>query len=201
MEPDEHGMECASTRPKRRTRADAARNHERLLAAAKAVFARSGAGASLDAVARDAGLGIGTLYRHFPTRESLYEAVYRRDIEDLLARAATATSDTSPVAALRAWLHAMIGMVATKKGMLAALALTADTTTAISARSTGALTQALDDLIGQAVRAGAIRADIGGEELLLAVIGMCMLRNQPDWQDSVVRLVDALIDGMRVTGD
>ncbi|MCU6455721.1 TetR/AcrR family transcriptional regulator [Sphingomonas sp. A2-49] len=194
-------MECASTRPKRRTRADAARNRERLLAAAKAVFAQTGTGASLDAVARAAGLGIGTLYRHFPTRESLYEAVYRRDIEQLLDLAAAAASADAAVAALRDWLHAMVGMVATKKGMIAAFALAADTTTAISARSTGALTQALDGLLAHAVRTGAIRPGIGGEDLLLAVIGMCMLRNQPDWQDGVLRLVDALIDGMAVAGD
>lgn len=201
MEHDERGMECASTRPKRRTRADAARNRERLLAAAKAVFAQVGAGASLDAVARAAGLGIGTLYRHFPTREALYEAVYRRDIDQLLNLAATAGSADTPVAGLRAWLHAMVGMVATKKGMIAAFALTADTTTAISARSTGALTQALDGLLDHAVRSGAIRAGIGGEDLLLAVVGMCMLRNQPDWQAGVLRLVDALIDGMVVLSD
>jgi len=200
MEQHERGMEWGSTRPKRRTRADAARNRERLLAAAKAVFAQTGTGASLDAVARAAGLGIGTLYRHFPTRESLYEAVYRRDIEQLLDLAAAAASADAAVAALRDWLHAMVGMVATKKGMIAAFALAADTTTAISARSTGALTQALDGLLAHAVRTGAIRPGIGGEDLLLAVIGMCMLRNQPDWQDGVLRLVDALIDGMAVAG-
>jgi len=191
-------METASTRPKRRTRADATRNRETLVAAAKTVFARDGAAASLDAVAREAGFGIGTLYRHFPAREALYEAVYRRDIEQLVDRSG-AVEGGDPVEDLRLWLHAMVGMVATKKGMIAAFALAADTTTAISARWTGSLTVALDAMLDRAARAGRIRPDIRGEELLLAVVGMCMLRDQADWQGSVFRLIDTLVDGLRTT--
>lgn len=191
-------METAPTPPKRRTRADAARNHDRLVAAAKAVFARDGAAATLDAVAREAALGIGTLYRHFPTREALYEAVYRRDIAQLVDLGAQLGGDEDPVEDLRHWLHAMVGMVATKKGMIAAFALAADTTSAISARWTGALTDAVDGMVDRAVRANRIRSDVGGEELLLAVVGMCMLRDQPGWQASVHRLIDTLIDGLRI---
>ncbi len=193
-------METAPTRPTRRTRADATRNRETLVTAAKAVFARDGAAASLDAVVREAGFGIGTLYRHFPTREALYEAVYRRDIEQLVALADAATDSGDPVADLRHWLHAMVDMVATKKGMIAAFALAADTTSAISARWTGSLTGALDALLARAVRTGRIRPDIRGEELLLAVVGMCMLRDQPGWQASVARLIDTLVDGLRTPG-
>lgn len=193
-------METAPTRPTRRTRADATRNRETLVTAAKAVFARDGAAASLDAVVREAGFGIGTLYRHFPTREALYEAVYRRDIEQLVALADAATDSGDPVADLRRWLHAMVDMVATKKGMIAAFALAADTTSAISARWTGSLTGALDALLARAVRTGRIRPDIRGEELLLAVVGMCMLRDQPGWQASVARLIDTLVDGLRTPG-
>jgi AcrR family transcriptional regulator len=190
-------MDTASTRPKRRTRADAARNRETLVAAAKTVFARDGAAASLDAVVREAGFGIGTLYRHFPTREALYEAVYRRDIEHLVGQSDTVDSD-DPVEDLRRWLHAMVGMVATKKGMIAAFTLAADTTSAISARWTGSLTTALDAMLDRAVQVSRIRPDIRGEELLLAVVGMCMLRDQPDWQASVFRLIDTLVDGLRI---
>ena len=191
-------METAPTRPTRRTRADATRNRETLVTAAKAVFARDGAAASLEAVVREAGFGIGTLYRHFPTREALYEAVYRRDIEQLVALADAATDSGDPVADLRRWLHAMVDMVATKKGMIAAFALAADTTSAISARWTGSLTGALDALLDRAVRAGRVRPDIRGEELLLAVVGMCMLRDQHGWQASVARLIDTLVDGLRI---
>ncbi|WP_208403910.1 TetR/AcrR family transcriptional regulator [Sphingomonas insulae] len=178
-------------------RTDAARNRNTLVAAAKTVFARDGAAASLDAVVREAGFGIGTLYRHFPTREALYEAVYRRDIERLVELGQAAADSVDPVEDLRRWLHAMVGTVATKKGMIAAFALAADTTSAISARWTGSLTVALDALLYRAIRTGEVRGDVRGEELLLAVVGMCMLRDQPGWQASVLRLIDTLVDGLR----
>lgn len=194
-------METAPTRPKRRMRTDAARNRNTLVAAAKTVFARDGAAASLDAVVREAGFGIGTLYRHFPTRAALYEAVYRRDIEQLVELGQAAADSADPVEDLRRWLHAMVGMVATKKGMIAAFALAADTTTAISARWTESLTVALDALLDRAVRTGRIHGHLRGEELLLAVVGMCMLRDQPGWQASVLRLIDTLVDGLRTDRD
>ena len=111
---------------KRRPRADAVRNRERVLEAAKAVFSAGGSEASLEAVARHAGVGIGTLYRHFPTREALFEAVYRREVEQLgRAGRAVAGARASPVEALRRWLRSNVEFVATKKGMSAALALAA----------------------------------------------------------------------------
>lgn len=189
-------MEAAANRPKRKMRSDVARNRELLLSAAKAVFAQDGGRATLDAVAREAGLGIGTLYRHFPTREALYEAVYRRDIEQLVALSADLSAPVDPVEGLRRWLHAAISMVATKKGMIAAFALGADTTLPISARFNGMLTMELERLLGRAVDSGRLREGVAAEELLLAVVGMCMLRDQPDWQASVIRLIDALLDGL-----
>ena len=113
--------EALSHPPLRRPRADAARNRERLLAAAKAVFSAGGPEASLEAVARRAGVGIGTLYRHFPTRETLFEAVYRREVDELAALAEA--SDADPAAALRRWVKTNVEFVATKKGMAAALAM------------------------------------------------------------------------------
>jgi AcrR family transcriptional regulator len=184
--------------PKRRARADAARNRERLLDAAKLVFARDGASASLESVVREARLGTGTLYRHFPTREALYEAVYRRDIEQLVELSAGTLATADPIEGVRQWLQAMVGVIATKKGMIAAFALAADTTSTISARWTGSLVVALDTMLGRAVAAGQVRRDVSGEELLLAVVGMCMLRDAPGWQASVSRLIDLLIDGLRV---
>ena len=182
--------------PARTIRADARRNRERLLAAAKTVFARGGPTPSLDAVAREAHLGIGTLYRHFPTREALYEAVYRRDVEQLVDHGTALLDADDPVAGLRQWLHAMIDVVATKKGMIAAFALAADTTSAISARTTGPLAQMIDRLVARAIAAGHIGTDVTGGDLLLGVVGMCMLRDQPGWQAGVARLIDALIDGL-----
>src|SRR5246127_3293668 len=116
-------MTNRSVKNLRKPRADALRNRERVLEAAKAVFSAGGADASLEAVAREAGVGIGTLYRHFPTREALYEAVYRREVEQLGDLAEQLQCAPEPVEALRRWLRANVEFVATKKGMVAALAL------------------------------------------------------------------------------
>src|SRR5438477_4739730 len=105
----------------RKPRADAVRNRDRVLEAAKVVFSAGGPDASLEAVAKRAGVGIGTLYRHFPTREALFEAVYRHEVDQLRELAERLGREAAPVDALRHWLHANVRLVATKKGMLAAL--------------------------------------------------------------------------------
>src|ERR1700736_6057379 len=114
-----------SEKSTRKPRANAVRNRERVLKAAKIVFSTGGAEASLEAVARRAGVGIGTLYRHFPTREALFEAVYRREVDQLGDLAEQLKNDAAPVDALRRWLRSNVEFVATKKGMGAALALAA----------------------------------------------------------------------------
>src|ERR1700751_359253 len=116
-------MGGGSAETARKPRADAVRNRERVLEAAKAVFSAGGPDASLEAVARRAGVGIGTLYRHFPTREALFEAVYRREVEQLAELAEELKSDASPTEALRHWLRANVEFVATKKGMWAGVCL------------------------------------------------------------------------------
>jgi AcrR family transcriptional regulator len=113
---------AVAAKPARKPRADSARNRERVLEAAKSVFAAAGPAGSLEAVARHAGVGIGTLYRHFPTRETLFEAVYRREVEQLVELAEQFGTDLPPLEALRRWMHANVEFVATKKGMSAALA-------------------------------------------------------------------------------
>src|SRR5579864_9491540 len=118
-------MEDRSLTTTRSQRADAVRNRERLLEAAKAVFSAGGPDASLEAVARRAGVGIGTLYRHFPTREALFEAVYRREVQQLADLAERLKEEAQPVEALRQWMRSNVRFVATKKGMSAALALAA----------------------------------------------------------------------------
>ena len=116
-------MRKPSVETARKPRVDAVRNRERVLEAAKAVFSAGGGDASLEAVARRARVGIGTLYRHFPTREALFEAVYRREVEQLVELAEQLKSEASPIEALRRWLRSNIEFAATKKGMTAALAL------------------------------------------------------------------------------
>jgi len=186
----------------RKPRADAVRNRERVLEAAKAVFSAGGPDASLEAVARRAGVGIGTLYRHFPTREALFEAVYRREVEQLGELSEQLKNEPQPVEALRQWLRSTVEFVATKKGMTAALALAAHgKTSELTAFSFERLTRAVGALLDRAIAAGEIRADMSPEDLLRALIGMCYLHDQPGWQASVIRLLDVFIDGLRVRGD
>ena len=182
----------------RKPRADAVRNRERVLEAAKAIFSMGGPDASLEAVARRAGVGIGTLYRHFPTREALFEAVYRREVEQLGELAEQLMSEAAPVEALRRWLRSNVEFVATKKGMLAALALTVHGSSELYAHTFDRLTKAVGALLDRAVAAGEIRADVGPEDLLRALVGMCYMHDQPGWQKSVLRLVDVFVDGLRV---
>jgi AcrR family transcriptional regulator len=191
-------MPVRSVKNQRKPRSDALRNRELLLAAAKAVFSAGGPDASLEAVARRADVGIGTLYRHFPTREALYEAVYRHEVEQLGELAEELKSEASPVEALRRWLRSNVEFVATKKGMSAALALAAQTNSELMAFSYDRLTKAVGALLDRAVAAGDIRGDVGPEDLLRALIGMCYLHDQPGWQTSVVRLLDVFVDGLRV---
>jgi AcrR family transcriptional regulator len=187
-----------SAKTTRRPRADAIRNRERVLEAAKAVFSAGGPDASLEAVARRAEVGIGTLYRHFPTREALFEAVYRREVGQLVELAEQLKDETAPVDALRRWLRSNVELVATKKGMLAALALATHGPSQLYADTFHRLTAAIGTLLDRAVAAGEIRADVSAEDLLRALIGMCYMHDQPGWQETVLRLLDVFVDGLCV---
>lgn len=182
----------------RRPRADAVRNRDRVLEAAKVVFNAGGPEASLEAVAKRAGVGIGTLYRHFPTREELFEAVYRREVEQLSELAEQLKNAKDPVDALRRWLRSNVEFVATKKGMVAALALAVQSGSELHAFSFDRLTKAIGSLLQRAVAAGKMRADISPEDLLRAFFGMCYIHDQPGWQSTALRLLDVFVDGLRV---
>jgi len=182
----------------RKPRADAVRNRERVLEAAKVVFNAGGPEASLEAVAKRAGVGIGTLYRHFPTREDLFEAVYRREVEQLSELAEQLKNAKDPVDALRRWLRSNVEFVATKKGMSAALALTFQSSSDLAAYSMDRLTKAIGSLLDRAVAAGEMRGDVSPEDLLRALVGMCYMHDQPGWQSSVLRMLDVFVDGLRV---
>ncbi len=182
----------------RKPRADAVRNRERVLEAAKVVFSEGGSDASLEAVALTAGVGIGTLYRHFPTREALFEAVYRREVQHLADLAEQLKQKEQPVDALRHWMRSNVRFVATKKGMSAALALAAYKNQKLSSYSFDRLTRAVGGLLDRAIAAGEIRNDISAEDLIRTLVGMCYMHDQPGWQTSVLRLVDVFIDGLRI---
>jgi AcrR family transcriptional regulator len=187
-----------SRKTTRKPRLDAVRNRERVLEAAKTVFSAGGPEASLEAVARTAGVGIGTLYRHFPTREALFEAVYLREVQQLADLAEQLKQKAQPVEALRQWMRSIVKFVATKKGMSTALALAAYKNSELFSYSFNQLTRSVRSLLDRAIAAGEIRADISPEDLLRALIGMCYMHDQPGWQASVLRLVDVFIDGLRI---
>jgi AcrR family transcriptional regulator len=192
------GIKPLDKKTPRKPRADAARNRERVLEAAKTVFSAGGPEASLEAVARTAGVGIGTLYRHFPTREALFEAVYRREVQQLADLAERLKEgEAQPVEALRQWMRSNVRFVATKKGMSAALALAAYKPSDLFSYSFDQLTRAVGGLLDRAIEAGEIRKDISPEDLIRALVGMCYFHDQPGWQKSVLRLVDVFIDGLR----
>jgi AcrR family transcriptional regulator len=191
-------METRSVEPVHQLRADAARNRERLLRAATAVFSAGGADASLEAVARRAGVGIGTLYRHFPTREALFEAVYRHEVLHLSELVEQLKDEAAPVEALRRWLRSVVEFVATKKGMCAALALAVAGSSELRTHSLEQMTSAAAVLLNRAVAAGEIRSDIQPENLVRALVGMCYMHDQPGLQAKVLPLVDILVDGLRL---
>jgi AcrR family transcriptional regulator len=185
----------------RKPRADAVRNRDRVLEAAKAVFSGGGTEAGLEAVARQAGVGIGTLYRHFPTREALFEAVYRREVEQLAELAGQLASQHGPSKALRRWMEALVEFAATKKGMAAALALATHKPPDLMAYTAARLHEAIGILLRLAAEAGEVRTDIGPEDLLKMVVGLCYLQDGPGWQVQVMRLLDVFLDGLRLPRD
>lgn len=190
-------MDTHTAKTSRKPRADSLRNRERLLHAATEIFSQGGPQASLEAVARHAGVGIGTLYRHFPTREDLFEAVYRHEVEQLASLAEQLARDGDPVEALRTWLHANVRLVAAKRGMVEGLQLVAHGSSELKAYSFERLTAAIGLLLDRAVAAREIRADVTADDLLRTLLGIFYSQGPVDWQPTALRMVDVFVDGLR----
>ncbi len=185
----------------RKPRSDALQNRERLIAAAKDVLGQGGPAASLGAVARRADVGIGTLYRHFPTRENLFQAVYAHEVADLVRLAEDLRDDSDSIRALRTWMHAYVALVATKRGLLGALAVVpTDASKALYADLSGRLSVAVDGLLALGRSTGTLRSDVRADDLLLTMSAICYARPpEPGWEVQVRRLLDIFADGMRRT--
>ena len=193
-------MSVEPKRPARKPRADGQRNRERLMETAKAAFAEVGVDVSLDEIARRAGVGIGTLYRHFPTRDAIVEAVYRREVEQLAAAATRLLDSHSPGDALHEWMRLFVDYVVTKKVMASALgAIVGNGASALYAYSGAQITGAMSLLVERAGASGDIRPDVDPNDLLRALIGFTYGNTAPGWQASALRLIDILMDGMRIT--
>jgi AcrR family transcriptional regulator len=184
----------------RKPRTDALRNREHILEVAKEAFTRSGADASLDDIARDAGVGPGTLYRHFPTRDALIEAVYRTEVEKLAAAEKKFSESLPPIEALRAWMLLFVDYIATKHIIAPALNTLVGGPSKLYEGSRGQIQGAIDSLVKRAIKSGDIRRDLEPFDLLRALIGVSNVASSPDWQQSAKRLVDILITGSRPQG-
>jgi AcrR family transcriptional regulator len=181
----------------RKPRTDAQLNRERLLEAAKEAFTRSGANASLDDIASEARVGAGTLYRHFPTRDALIEAVYRTEVEKLAAAERKFAEAMTPIEALRAWMLLFVDYIATKQLIAPALNTFVGGPSKLYEGSRGQIQGAIDALVKRAIKSGDIRRDLDPFDLLRALIGVSNVASGPDWQQSARRLVDILITGSR----
>jgi AcrR family transcriptional regulator len=181
----------------RKPRADAERNRQQLLETAKALFETKGSAASLEEIARAAGVGIGTLYRHFPTRDELVEAVYRDDTERLAGAARRFAETMPPVDALRAWMRVFVDHLATKQNMAEALNSLVGGTSALYAASTDLVVGAMKSLIERAVASGEIRLEMEPLDLLRALAGVMTVGSVPGAKANAKRLVDVLIAGIR----
>ena len=182
----------------RKPRADAERNRVRLLETAKAAFAEKGSGASLDEIARIAGVGAGTLYRHFPSRDALIEAVYRNETEQLVAAANRLAETHSPITALREWLLLFVDYMAAKHGIYEALNSIVGGTSDLYSASTAQVKQAIARLIDRAVASGDVGLDFDPLDLLRALAGVANISSGPDGKQAARRMVDILIAGVRI---
>src|SRR5215472_946835 len=181
----------------RKPRTDAQLNRERILRVAKHAFTRSGAHTSLDDIARQAGVGAGTLYRHFPTRDALLEAVYRTEVEKLAAAEPEFAQVMPPIEALRAWMLLFVDYIATKQIIAPALNTLVGGPSKVLEASRAQIHEAIRALVKRAIKSGDIRRDLDPIDLLRALIGVSNVASSPDWPQSARRLVEILVTGSR----
>jgi AcrR family transcriptional regulator len=181
----------------RPVRADARRNRERLLEAAVRAFASDGVDVTLEAIAKTAGVGIGTLYRHFPTRDALVEAAYRQELAHLCDAVPGLQRSLPPHEAARAWMDRFIDYMTTKRYMAGALQAVIASGGDPYAESRARLIAAITTLLAAGISAGTLRADVEPNDVLLALSGVSLAAGAPDQREQAGRLLDLLIDGLR----
>ncbi len=186
-----------STRPTRKPRADGQRNRERILEIARLVFTQHGAEATLDDIARQARIGSGTLYRHFPTRDALIEAVYRSEVEKLTAAGQHFAAAMPPLDALRTWMLLFVDHVASKSVILPAMDTVAGGSMRLIEGARGHIHNTFLTLVQRAVGSGDLRSDTHPDDFVRALVGVFHTTAQPGWEPSARRIVDILIAGSR----
>ena len=183
--------------PPRKLRTDAQRNRQRILDVARQAFTRRGANTSLDDIAKAAGVGAGTLYRHFETRDALIEAVYRTEVEKLAVAQRELSARLSPVEALRAWMLLFVDYIEAKHIIAPALNTLVAGPSKVYEASRSHVQGAIEALVKRAIKSGHVRKDLEPFDLLRALIGVSYVASGPDWRQSARRLVDILISGSR----
>jgi AcrR family transcriptional regulator len=181
----------------RKPRADATRNRDRILEVAKEAFTRDGAAASLDDIARQSGLGSGTLYRHFPTRDALIEAVYRSEVEKLAESERRLSATMPPLEALRAWMLLFVDHVAGKQLIIPAMNTVAGGSIRLIEGSRSLIHAAFIRSVERAMASGDLSAETNPNDFVRALIGIFHTTALPGWEESARRLVDILIAGSR----
>ena len=187
-------MTATGARP---LRADAQRNRDRLLDAAVRAFSQDRPDVTLDAIAKDAGVGIGTLYRHFPTREALIEAAYRSELDRLCDAVPGLLRDMPPDEAMRAWMDRFVDYMTTKRGMADALRAVIASGGNPYAHSRDRLISAITTLLSNAAAAGTVRSDVEPADVLASLSGVSLAAGGPAQRDQARRLLDLLMDGLR----
>lgn len=182
----------------RKPRADALRNREHILEVARAAFSEQGSKVTLDDIVKRSGLGVGTLYRHFPTRDALVEALYRSEVEKLAAAQGRLSETVPPVEALREWMLLFIDLLATKQLLREAFDTMMAYSPEVSAASTELIRTAMTALVERAEANGEVRVDFDPLDLLRAVAGVAQTGEGAIGEDGSRRFVDILIAGIRV---
>jgi AcrR family transcriptional regulator len=181
----------------RQLRADARRNRDRLLEAAVRAFSEDGPDVTLDAIAKNAGVGIGTLYRHFPTREALIEAAYRSELTRLCEATESLLRTMPPDQATRAWMDRFVDYMTTKRGMADALRAVIASGGDPFAESRGRLIGAMSSLLEAGAAARTVRSDVAPEDVLASMGGVSLAAGEPEQRAQASRMLDLLMDGLR----
>ena len=187
-------MSMTQTRP---LRADAQRNRDQLLKVAVRAFSQKGPDVTLESIASDAGVGIGTLYRHFPTREALIEAAYRNELARLCAGVPEVLETMPADVALRTWMDRFIDYLATKRGMAEALRMVIASGGNPYAKSRESLLEAISSLLKAGSDQGALRRDIDPADVMIGISGISLVAGAPEQREQAGRLLDLLVDGLR----
>jgi AcrR family transcriptional regulator len=188
----------AATDPTRPMRADARANRKKLLRAASQHFAAGGPDVSLELIARSAGVGIGTLYRHFPTRETLIEAVYRNEVDQLCEATGALLAELPPAEALAEWMARFVAYATTKRGLMGALRNVAASQSDLFPTTRERLLAAIGELLDAGVAAGQIRRDVTAEDVLTSMNAVWTIDGQGEqWATQALHVLGVLMDGLR----